>query len=438
MHGLKSKLKNKKILIYGFGKTGIASFKYLNKDNYLKIFDDNKITLSKKINKNFFIKKNEINLFKFDFIVLSPGIDVKKCGLKKYLRKNREKIITDLDIFYLNNSKNIKITITGTNGKSTTSKLLHEVLKKHNIDARLTGNIGHSVLLEKNIHSNTIFVIEASSYQIQYSKYFVTDFAVILNISPDHLERHGTIKNYINAKFKLIKKQKSGTFAFIQKNNKYLNKLAKNSKINSKIIKVSNRISKKVKKLISNQYFHNTNNLNNLAFVLAIAKIIKLKEKKIIEAVNFYKGLKYRQQIIVNNKKLLIINDSKSTSFSSSANLLQSYKNIFWLVGGIYKMGDKFNLEKKNYKYIKAYIFGKNKKIFKKQLNNKVSLEISNNIKGSLEKIIKDSNNNKNQQVVIFSPSGASFDQFKNFEDRGKYFNNLIKKINFIKRINDR
>ena len=116
MHGLKSKLKNKKILIYGFGKTGIASFKYLNKHNYLKIFDDNKITLSKKINKNFFIKKNEINLFKFDFIVLSPGIDVKKCGLKKYLRKNREKIITDLDIFYLNNSKNIKITITGTNG----------------------------------------------------------------------------------------------------------------------------------------------------------------------------------------------------------------------------------------------------------------------------------------------------------------------------------
>ena len=438
MHGLKSKLKNKKILIYGFGKTGIASFKYLNKHNYLKIFDDNKITLSKKINKNFFIKKNEINLFKFDFIVLSPGIDVKKCGLKKYLRKNREKIITDLDIFYLNNPKNIKITITGTNGKSTTSKLLHEVLKKHNIDTRLTGNIGHSVLLERNIHSNTIFVIEASSYQIQYSKYFVTDFAVILNISPDHLERHGTIKNYINAKFKLIKKQKPGTFAFIQKNNKYLNKLAKNSKINSKIIKVSNRISKKVKKLIFNQYFYNTNNLNNLAFVLAIAKIIKLKEKKIIEAVNFYKGLKYRQQIIVNNKKLLIINDSKSTSFSSSTNLLQSYKNIFWLVGGIYKMGDKFNLEKKNYKYIKAYIFGKNKKIFRKQLNNKVSLEISNNIKESLEKIIKDSNNNKNQQVVIFSPSGASFDQFKNFEDRGKYFNNLIKKINFIKRINDR
>ncbi len=101
-------------------------------------------------------------------------------------------------------------------------------------------------------------------------------------------------------------------------------------------------------------------------------------------------------------------------------------------------MGDKFNLEKKNYKYIKAYIFGKNKKIFQKQLNNKVSLEISNNIKESLEKIIKDSNNNKNQQVVIFSPSGASFDQFKNFEDRGKYFNNLIKKISFIKRINDR
>ncbi len=249
MHDLNIKLKNKKILIYGFGKTGIASFKYLNKENYLKVFDDNKVFLSKTINKNFFIKKSKIKSFNFDFVILSPGINVKNCGLKNYLKKNNDKIITDLDVFYLNNPKNIKITITGTNGKSTTCKLLHEVLKIHKKDSRLVGNIGHSILLEKNIKPSTIFVIEASSYQIEYSKYFNTDFAAILNISPDHLERHGSIKNYAKAKFKLIKKQNLGAFAFIENNNKYLNNLYKNSKVVSKVIRVSNRISKIKKKI---------------------------------------------------------------------------------------------------------------------------------------------------------------------------------------------
>ena len=100
--------------------------------------------------------------------------------------------------FYDNPSSKIDlIGITGTNGKSTTSKLLHDVLKKHGKDVRLVGNIGNPLLLEKNIKPKTIFVIEASSYQIEYSKYFKTDFAIILNISPNHLERHRNIKNYI-------------------------------------------------------------------------------------------------------------------------------------------------------------------------------------------------------------------------------------------------
>tara|TARA_B100000446_G_scaffold37426_1_gene32833 strand:+ start:1606 stop:2922 length:1317 start_codon:yes stop_codon:yes gene_type:complete len=435
---LANQFNNQNILIYGFGKSGRACFKYLRKNNKIEIYDDKKSSIPKNLKKNS-INKTKLTSVNFDRIVVSPGIDINKCTLKKYLSKNKSKIISELDIFYLNNIKNKKITITGTNGKSTTSKLLHDVLKKHGKDVRLVGNIGNPLLSEKNIKPLTIFVIEASSYQIEYSKYFKTDFAIILNISPNHLERHRTFKNYIKSKFRLIKSQKKNSFAFIEKNNNFLKEELKKNKINSKIIKVNLKISNKIKKKIKNPYFENKNNLNNLKFVLEISKKLKLKNQKIFKVVNSFKELNFRQQILYKNKKLLIINDSKSTSFSSSINLLESYKNIYWLVGGRFKKGDNFVLNKKYYKNIYAYIFGKRKKFFVKNLINKIKYKTFDNIKRALVEIIIDAKKNNLSPVnIIFSPSAASFDQFSNFEERGKNFNYLVRKLKIISKINGR
>ncbi len=435
---LANQFNNQNILIYGFGKSGRACFKYLRKNNKIEIYDDKKSSIPKNLKKNS-INKTKLTSVNFDRIVVSPGIDVNKCTLKKYLSKNKSKIISELDIFYLNNIKNKKITITGTNGKSTTSKLLHDILKKHNKDVRLVGNIGNPLLLEKNIKPQTIFVIEASSYQIEYSKYFKTDFAIILNISPNHLERHGTFKNYIKSKFRLIKNQKKNSFAFIEKNNNFLKKELKKNKINSKIIKVNLKISNKIKKKINNPYFENKNNQNNLKFVLEISKKLKLKNQKVFKVVNSFKELNFRQQILYKNKKLLIINDSKSTSFSSSINLLEFYKNIYWLVGGRFKKGDNFVLNKKYYKNINAYIFGKRKRLFVKNFINKIKYKTFDNIKRALVEIIIDAKKNNLSAVnIIFSPSAASFDQFSNFEERGKNFNYLVRKLKIISKINDR
>jgi UDP-N-acetylmuramoylalanine--D-glutamate ligase len=295
------------------------------------------------------------------------------------------------------------------------------------------------LLLEKNIKPKTIFVIEASSYQIEYSKYFKTDFAIILNISPNHLERHRTFKNYIKSKFGLIKSQKKNSFAFIEKNNNFLKEELKKNKINSKIIKVNLKISNKIKKKIKNSYFENKNNLNNLKFVLEISKKLKLKNQKVFKVVNSFKQLNFRQQILYKNKKLLIINDSKSTNFSSSINLLESYKNIYWLVGGRFKKGDNFVLNKKYYKNIYAYIFGKRKKFFVKNLINKIKYKTFDNIKKALVEIIIDAKKSNLSPVnIIFSPSAASFDQFSNFEERGKNFNYLVRKLKIISKINGR
>ena len=305
-------------------------------------------------------------------------------------------------------------------------------------DVRLVGNIGNPILSIKNVKKNTFFVIEASSYQLEYSKIFRCKYAVILNISPDHIERHQNIKRYVKAKFKLLKNQKKGYFAFAKKEDLLISKELTLNKFNSKIIKVNTKKNYNFFKKLNNNFFLTETNKENLSFILAISKKLNLKKKPLTQSVNKFRGLKYRQQIIYKNEYLTIINDSKSTSFSSSVGILKINSNIHWLLGGIPKKGDKFNLSKKYFKNIKAYIYGKDKKFFNKNLKNKIRYENFLDLKGALKKIIKIIKSNKNtKQTILFSPSAASFDSFENFEDRGHFFNNLIKKyINGLQKIN--
>ncbi len=418
--------KNKKILIYGFGKSGTACFNFLNKNNICTIFDDNKNNVPVKF------KKKLINIYKlsslnFDFIVLSPGIDIKKCKISRYLKKNSSKIITELDIFAISYPNINKITITGTNGKSTTSKLLYEVLKNNKKDVRLTGNIGYPILMEKKIKNNTIFVIEASSYQLDYSKYYRSNYSVILNLSPDHLERHGSFKDYAEAKFKIVKSQSNNDFTFIDTENKFLNELVEKNKIKSKIIKIDHFENKKYYKQIDNIYFNNSSNEKNLSFVFCIAKELKLNLKTVIYTANKFKGLDYRQQIIYKSKKLLIINDSKSTSFSSTAPLLESYENIYWILGGLAKKGDRLKLKKKYVSNIRAYAYGKDRNFLINSLPINMSCTSSATLKGIMKNLENNIQNDNTKKVILFSPCAASFDQFKNFEQRGGIFNKIIK-----------
>ena len=418
----------KNFLIYGFGKSGYASYKFLCKKNDCKIIDDNKKNIPSKYSHKT-INHKQLKKNNFDYIVISPGIDVNKCSLSRYLKKNSSKVITELDIFYLSYPNIKKITITGTNGKSTTSKLLYDVLKEHRKDVRLTGNIGSPALLETNLSNNTLFIIEASSYQLEYSKFFKSEYSLILNLSPDHLERHGNFENYIKVKFKLIKNQSKNSYAFIENTNYLLNNLIKKNKINSKIFRVNYKKYQKYNKMITNDYFMNASNFKNLSFIFAISKNLKLSLKKIINVTNKFKQLNFRQQIIYRSKKLIIINDSKSTTLSSTLPLLESFKNIYWILGGIAKKGDQLKLKKENYKKIKAFIYGKDKFFFSKILSNKIKYKISKNLNNSLLQVFKDLRKKEEQKkILLFSPSAASFDQFKNFEDRGKYFNKIIKK----------
>ena len=428
----------KKILIYGLGKSGLSSYYFLRKYNDLYLYDDNGVTIKDIKIKKLLVKYSKISKTNFDFIVLSPGINIRKCKLTKVLKKNLKKIVTDLDVFYSHYFKNKNITITGTNGKSTTAKLLFDILKNQKKDVRLTGNIGNPILEEKKITLKTIFVIEASSYQLDYSKHFKANYALILNITPDHLERHRTFSNYVKSKFKLIGNQTNKDYSFLEFNNKYLKKEIKKNKLNSKIINVNVKSFNKHLKKIKNLYFFNAGNLKNLSFIFALSKILNLKKKNLFKTINNFKALKFRQQIIYQSSKITLINDSKATSFSSSINILKSLKKVYWLVGGVPKFGDKFLMSKKECLNFKAYIFGKNKSYFIKQFKKKINFKCFDNLEQTLKKIILDikQEKEKKHKTILFSPAGASFDSFRNFEERGKKFNLLIEKMNLKKLIN--
>ena len=156
--------------------------------------------------------------------------------------------------------------------------------------------------------------------------------------------------------------------------------------------------------------------------------------RSLFDVVNRFRGLKYRQQIILKNKNFSIINDSKSTSYSSSIEMLKRKKNIYWLMGGIPKKGDKFNLSKNDCWNIKGYIFGINQKKFSLDLKKKIKIKKFFNLSKALNELFKDvKKDNSSNKTILFSPAAASFDNFKNFEDRGKYFNRLIKKYIYAK-----
>ena len=419
---------NKKILVYGLGKTGLSSFNFLKNKNDVYLFDDNLKLNFKKTIKRKIISLKKLLKSKFDIIILSPGININNCKLKHLLKRYNQNIYTDLDIFY-SLYDNKCITITGTNGKSTTCKLLYNIFKDQRIDVKLVGNIGTPILSKKKISKKTIFVIEASSYQLEYSKIFNSKYAAILNISLDHLERHGNLKNYISAKFKLLEKQKKGSTGFLNKNDRLIQNKIKKISFKSNIKNIDLKINKVLKKKITNRYFLSKTNQANLSFALEIIKNFHIKKDILIKSINNFKGLDYRQQIIYKKNQLIIINDSKSTSYSSSEDLLKTYDNIHWIIGGIPKKKDKLNLPNKYFRNIRVYVFGKNYKKFINDFRYKARLKRFKNLKRALDAVMINVKKNKfTQNTILFSPASASFDSFKNFEDRGLYFNELIKR----------
>jgi UDP-N-acetylmuramoylalanine--D-glutamate ligase len=430
------KYQKKIFAIYGMGMTGFSTAEALqNSGASIFCWDDNKKIRKKIKSLKFPLNKFWQNKEIFDFILLSPGIDIEKCKLKNYLKKNSKKIITDLDLFFESCKNSTIISITGTNGKSTTCKIIEKILKMAKYNVKIVGNIGNPILSSGPVNKKCIYILEASSYQLQYSKIFQSKHAAILNVSPDHLERHKSIKNYIKVKSKIFYAQRNLDFSYINSNNKFsknIKAIFKSKKIKSKLILIKKSDCRFILKKINNRYFNSSGNIENLAFAHRIARNFNISNKIIVKALNEFKGLSHRQEIVFSDKNLLCINDSKATSFQASLQSLLSHSKIYWIVGGVPKYLDHINLKNVKNKILKAYIVGKKTSFFKKEIGNQVPYKVSKSIKNAINDIFVDLKLDKNlKKTILLSPAGASFDQFENFEERGNYFKNLlIRKLN--------
>ena len=415
-----SKLKELSFLVYGLGLSGRSVINFFKK-NHIKnfeVWDDNK----KNIYKKYISKDLTQTLNKVDYVVLSPGISLLK---NKKLNKFKKKIITDLDLFYLQNNRSKSIVVTGTNGKSTTCKLLAHLLQKNKFKCSLGGNIGMPILNSTNFRKSFV-VIEASSFQLSYSKFICPDYALFLNFSNDHLDWHGTKNKYLNSKLKIFHLQKKKNFAIINKN---LKKEFIKNKFLSKLMIPKIKDYRKIKKKIKNDYLTSNINDENMSFVYTISKLLKIREKSFLKAMKSFQGLSHRFEIFLKWKNIIFINDSKATSFMASESALRNLKNVYWILGGLPKRNDKFKLSKIKKNITKCYLIGKNINFFKNQVKGRIDFSITKNLRNSIIRILKDIELKKHtNKYILLSPGAASFDQFENFEKRGEEFKRLCKK----------
>ncbi len=405
----------KKFLIYGYGISGKSIENYfINQNCKYNIFDDfKKIKNTKLISKTYLLK----NLKKYDYFVVSPSIKIKK---NHFLYKFKKKILIDLDFLNLEIPYQKIIGVTGTEGKSSICLYINEILsKKYN--TKIIGNYGNTILDKKNLKNYLskidFLIVELSSYQLDKLRFLRVKYALITNIYSDHLDYHINQKNYIKSKFRIQKLLQTDSNLFLSKKT---------------YLKFKNYI--KIKNIsLFNDISINTNNLNQYFKAInlnTIKKLIKVIDTDInFEKLNISKCLKFRNELIYESKKLNIYNDSKCTNLNNAVNkinLIKSSKKILILGGKLKKQDINFKL---NITDTLVLIFGNysNSYINYLNLNNSRYYKFSNlkNLINFLKIIIKFNSYN----YILFSPGGESFDFYKNYIERGKHFNYLIKNI---------
>ena len=424
--------KNQDVGILGLGLSGLAAARVLlNSKANIFVFDDKKEKPSI-IKKSNWINYNYWPWESIKTLVVSPGIPInnkEKHNAIKLAIDNKVKIINDIDLFVEIYPKAKIIGITGTNGKSTTAALLFHILKFNKIKSVICGNFGIPACSINDPGENGVIILELSSYQLDGAKSLSLDIATIINITPDHLDYHETFDRYVSSKLKIINFLKTNGIFIYDKSNKLLNKIIDTNKYNS--LKFSSVNEKEAKDFINdNNYLKGTHNAINASIAISIAKKLNINDNKIELAIKRFEGLSHRMEPLYISSNFKIINDSKSTNGESTAAALKSFSNIFWIVGGKPK-NDGIG-QAKNFldKVVEIFLIGNSTKYFSEEIlkfnenipiNECITLE-----KATILAIKKSKMSKLKNYVILLSPSAASFDQFKSFEDRGNQFKKII------------
>ena len=455
---------SKKISVLGLGKSGAAAANLAVKLGYEVFASDNggkkKISdLNKKAKTEFCGHTDKV--LDADFIVKSPGIHSDIPILKKAAEK-KIPVISELK-FALQNSKYKKlIAITGTNGKTTTTDLTAKIIKAAYKDSIVCGNIGKPLSeLALKTTKKTIITAELSSYQLEDTPDFSPDISVCLNITPDHLEHHKTMARYIKAKENVFINQKSEAFAVINYDDKICRKISRKIKAkkiffskkplkngvyydNGKIVlslrppsrnpAVKNEIAGLARNdgkgivILPQIKIVGMHNIENILAASAAAFCAGASPKIIEKTVSSYKGVEHRIEYVKTISGAAYYNDSKSTNVDSTRVALEAFKgNILLIMGGLDKGAPYAPLKKLIKERVKAVLLvGLASEKIKKELKGCSVFYDCKTVKNAVGKAHKIA---KPEDIILLSPACASFDQFSNFEERGKTFKGCVEEL---------
>ena len=433
-----------KIAVLGLGKSGIACANLAISKGY-SVFasDSGKVRTHKQMNLN---KKVEVEFGKHSSKVLENDIIIKSPGLPneleilKQARKQEIPVLSELD-FALNFAKPKKIiAVTGTNGKTTTTTLIYEIIKKGYKNTFVAGNIGFPISeVVTKLNSKSILVLELSSYQLEDSPYFRPNISVSMNITPDHLKHHHTMANYVKAKANVFINQKKQDYAIYNYEDKYLKKAilkTKAIKFDFNNNKTKNCIyfkdgtiylkkNNKNIKLNPKINIPGKHNIDNILASVAASYLAGTKKSVIEKVISGFKGVEHRIEFVKEIGGVRYYNDSKGTNVDSTKVALESFdKNIQLILGGQDKGSPYkpiFNLIKKKVKNI--FLIGEATNIIKKQLKGSAPMIECETLKNAIKKIHSVA---QKGDIVLFSPACASFDQFNDFEHRGREFKKFV------------
>ena len=443
----------KKLVILGGGESGVGTA-LLGKQKGYEVFVSDKGEILKKYkevllhNKIDFEEKNhtESIILNATLVMKSPGIP-DHVALVQKLKKKLIPILSEIEFASSYTNANI-IGITGSNGKTTTTLLLHHILKNADLNVGLAGNIGHSFAQQVAEESHEHYVLELSSFQLDGIQNFKSHIAILTNITPDHLDRYEyDFEKYIASKFRITKNQGTTDYLIYDADNASIHKWLQEN--NTKAILVPFSIEKEVEYgayLKDNTIIININketftmplstlsvkgkhNTKNAMAAIMAAKLLKLRKQTIKESLEDFEGVEHRLENVAKIKGVEYINDSKATNVNATFYALECMdKSTVWIVGGVDKGNDYSDLLPLVREKVKAIVcLGLDNVKIKNMFGNVVDVIVET---AGAEEAVKVSHKlSERGEVVLLSPACASFDLFESYEDRGRQFKRAVRSL---------
>jgi UDP-N-acetylmuramoylalanine--D-glutamate ligase len=446
----------KSVALFGLGGSGLATALALKAGGaHVVACDDNPAKMAEASSKD--IETGDLRTAdwsRFSALILSPGVPLTHPEPHWSARLAQDagvEIIGDIELFCRERAKIAPnapfVAITGTNGKSTTTALIAHILREAGHDVQMGGNIGTAILSLEPPSEGRIHVIECSSFQIDLAPSLAPSIGVMLNVSPDHIDRHGTMENYAAIKERLVANAGQVVIGIDDLMSRFIaDRCSKSGKDVLRISietmtspgffadgavleQVTSSGSVAVADLAGIGSLRGSHNAQNAAAAVAVAMALGISAEAVRSGLRTFPGLPHRMEEVGNIGSTLFINDSKATNADSTEKALKSFDNILWILGGKSKEGGIEPLRPYFPKIRKAYLIGAASGEFADTLGESVAFVHSGTLDKAVQQAAMDAAEMEGPSVVLLSPACASYDQFPNYEVRGNHFRDLVRAL---------